>query len=128
MATFCRGLRVPRVITKPQRDELGDIAWPAALDRQPREVDVVTYQGFMFERGFAHLLRRDVRQLREFGPGRQRLFQAGRPAWFLDRGQQFAQFAQAGDWPPGECGLDPVAVAEQVAEVRMAGTDRLFHQ
>ena len=109
-------------------DQLRCILRPAALDRQPRQVDVIALQHLVLEGGLAHPLRRHVRQLRQLRPGAQCLAQAGRPFRFLDRGQQLAQLAQAGQRPSGQCGFDAVAVAEQVAQVRVPRAQWLFHQ
>jgi hypothetical protein len=102
-----------------ERDQLAGVVGPAVLDRQAREIDVAAPQCFVFERGLVHTLRCHVRQLRQFRPGRQRLAQAGRPAWLLDRGEQLAEFAQGSQWPPGQSQFDAPAVAEQVAQQRM---------
>ncbi len=109
-------------------DQAGDIAGPAALDRQPAEIDRVAFQHVLVEGGLVHVPGRDVRQLRQFRPAGERLAQVARPAWFLQRRQQLAQFAQRGQRPVAQGQLDAAAVPEQVAQQRMRGADRLFHQ
>ncbi len=96
-----------------------DILRPAALDRQPSQIDVVALQHLLVEGRILHRARRHVGQLRQSRPVGQGAAQVARPAWFLHAGQQFAQLAQRRQRPPVQRQFDAPAMAEQVAKQRM---------
>ena len=109
-------------------DQSRHVARPAALDRKRAEVDVFAFEHRFVEGRLAGGLWRHVRQLRQLGPVRQRLPEVGRPARLLHRRQQFTQLAQRGQRPAAQRQLDAIAMAEQVAQQRVPGTDRVGHQ
>ena len=109
-------------------DQPCDVLRPAALNRQQPEIDILAVQHRVFEcRGGQHA-GCHMRELRQFRPALQGRAQRRRPARFLDRSQQFAQFLQRSQRASAECRLDTSCSAEQVAEQRNVRASRLLEQ
>ncbi|MNC30037.1 hypothetical protein D3C75_783080 [compost metagenome] len=109
-------------------DQRRDVAWPAGLYRQLREVNIVAFDDhFLADRVFDHLGRHrdDLAEDRQLGPG---ILQAFRRLGLLEERQQLADLAQFADRFRAHAQCYALRRTEQVAEHRNVKTRGLFEK
>ncbi|MCY1432796.1 hypothetical protein D9M71_488040 [compost metagenome] len=109
-------------------DQRGDVAGPAGLHRQLRQVDVVALLDHFLARPVAQHLRRHRQHLPEDRQLRPGVLQPLRRLRLLEEGQQLADLAQFADVLGTHAQGDALGRAEQVAEHRDVVAGGLLEQ